>query len=110
MDNLENIQRALPQLGSPAVQSALAELCRRYDVLRLAVFGSTLHNNHRPDSDLDLLVEFAPGRTPGFRFFELQQALSDLLGKRVDLNTPAFLSRYIRDQIVSEAEDLYLAA
>jgi predicted nucleotidyltransferase len=61
-------------------------------------------------SDLDLLVEFAPGRTPGFGSFRLQEELTGLFGRRVDLNTRASLSPYFRDRVLFEARDLYVAA
>ncbi len=88
----------------------IAELCERHHVRRLALFGSVLRDDFGPDSDVDVLVEFEPGKTPGFGFISVQDELSELLGRRVDLNTPACLSRYFRDEVLSEAEDLYVAA
>ena len=88
----------------------LAEVCRRYGVKRLSAFGSVLRDDFSPESDLDLLVEFEQGRTPGFGFFRLQAELSDLFGRRVDLNTKASLSPYFRDKVLYEARDLYVAA
>jgi predicted nucleotidyltransferase len=85
----------------------IADFCRRNHIRRLAVFGSILHGDFRADSDLDLLVEFEPGQVPGFKFFELEQELSSLLGRKVDLNTPQCLSRYFRDEVVAEAQDVY---
>ena len=85
----------------------IAAFCRLNHIRRLALFGSILHGDFRPDSDLDLLVEFEPGHVPGLKFFELEQELSDLLGRKVDLNTPQCLSRYFRDEVVAEAEDVY---
>ena len=73
----------------------------------MALFGSFIHGNARPDSDLDVLVEFEEGATPGFAFFGIQDELSDLLGHPVDLNTPSFLSRYFRDKVLAEAEVIY---
>jgi len=55
----------------------LAELCRRHHIRRLALFGSVLRPDFRSDSDVDVLVEFAPGHTPGFAFFSIQEELSD---------------------------------
>jgi predicted nucleotidyltransferase len=57
-----------------------------------------------------VLIEFEPGRTPGLRFFWMQEELSRLFGRTVDLHTPASLSRYFRSQVLSEAEDQYVAA
>ena len=94
-----------PVLAIP--QSKIADLCRRYHVRRLAVFGSVLRGEDREASDLDLLVEFEPGAVVGLKFITLQHELSDLLGRTVDLNTPAFLSRHFRDQVVERAQVIY---
>jgi predicted nucleotidyltransferase len=88
----------------------LAEFCRQSGVRRLAVFGSALRDDFRPDSDVDVLIEFEPGRTPGLSFFWMQEELSRLFDRTVDLHTPASLSRYFRNQVLSEAEDQYVAA
>ncbi|MBI1816051.1 MAG: nucleotidyltransferase family protein [Deltaproteobacteria bacterium] len=85
----------------------LAAFCRRNDIRRLAVFGSILRGEFGPDSDIDVLVEFEPGHVPGLKFFELEHELSELLGRRVDLNTPQCLSPYFRDEVVAEAEVIY---
>ena len=85
------------------------EICSRYHVRRLAVFGSSLHGEDTADSDLDLLVEFEPGHTPGLDFFTLEEELSGALGRKVDLNTPAFLSRYFREDVIREAREIYAA-
>jgi len=77
--------------------------CRRHHVRRLAFFGSVLRDDFTADSDLDILVEFDEGHTPGLAFFGMQEELSDLLGRKVDLNTPGFLSRYFRDDVLREA-------
>lgn len=87
----------------------VAEFCRRHYVRKLALFGSVLRDDFRPDSDVDVLVEFEPGHVPGLAFLTMQQELSAVLGRNVDLNTPKFLSRYFRDQVQSEAEVLYAA-
>ena len=88
----------------------LAEFCRQNHVRRLAVFGSALREDFGPHSDIDVLVEFQPGRTPGLAFFSMQDELGRLFNRVVDLHTPASLSRYFRDQVLSEAEDQYVAA
>lgn len=88
----------------------IADFCRRHHVRKLAVFGSVLRDDVRPDSDVDVLVEFEPGRTPGLEFFNMERELSELVGRRVDLNTPEFLSRYFRDEVLKEAEVQYVAA
>jgi hypothetical protein len=96
----------------PDIDSRLGEVaafCRHNGIVRMALFGSTLRGEARRDSDLDLLVEFETGRTPGFRFFELQDQLSALFGRTVDLETPGFLSPEIRARVVSEARVIYAA-
>jgi len=91
-------------------QERLAEFCRQNGVRRLAVFGSALRDDFGPDSDVDVLIEFEPGRTPGLRFFWMQEELSRLFDRAVDLHTPASLSRDFRSQVLSEAEDQFVAA
>ena len=88
----------------------LADFCRRHHIRRLALFGSVLREDFGPQSDVDVLVEFEPGHVPGLAFFSLEQELAHLLGRKVDLNTPGFLSPYFRDEVLSEAEVLYDAA
>ena len=91
-------------------QERLAEFCRQNGVRRLAIFGSALRDDFGRDSDVDVLIEFEPGRTPGLRFFWMQDELSRLFNRTVDLHTPASLSRYFRSQVLAEAEDQYVAA
>jgi len=91
-------------------RSAVADFCKRHHVRRLALFGSVLRGDFGPESDVDVLVEFEPGHVPGFAFFDLQEELAGILGRRVDLHTPGSLSRYFRDRVVREAQDQYVAA
>lgn len=86
---------------------ALTEICRRHHINKLSVFGSALRDDFREDSDVDILVEFEPGHVPGFGFFAIQDELSELFGRSVDLNTPQFLSQYFRDKVMAEAEVEY---
>lgn len=88
----------------------LAALCRLNHVRRLSLFGSVLRDDFGPESDVDILVEFEPGRTPGLAFFRLEEELSALFGRRVDLNTRASLSRHFRDRALFAARDVYVAA
>lgn len=90
---------------------ALRALCRTHHISRLALFGSTLKGTARPDSDVDLLVEFEVGREPGLlRLAEIQAAFSDLLGGRaVDLRTAGDLSRHFREEVVRSALVQYAA-
>ncbi len=92
-----------------ADNARIAEFCRRNHIRHLALFGSALRDDFGPDSDVDVLVEFEPGHTPGLEFFSMQDELSGILGRPVDLNTPGFLSPYFRDKVVQEAEALYVA-
>ena len=85
----------------------IAEFCRRHHVRRLSLFGSVLRDDFRPGSDVDVLVEFEPGEAPGLAFFGMADELSDILGRKVDLSTPGFLSRYIRDDVLAEAQVQY---
>jgi predicted nucleotidyltransferase len=88
----------------------VAEFCQRHHIRKLAVFGSALHGDARPDSDLDVLVEFEPDHVPGLAFFAMEQELSEMLGRKVDLNTPQFLSPYFRERVIQEAEVQYAGA
>jgi len=88
----------------------LTEFARRHGIGRLALFGSALGEDFGPESDLDLLVEFLPGRTPGlFAIAEMEMELTAILGRDVDLRTAGDLSRYFRDRVRSEARELYAA-
>ena len=89
--------------------STIVELCERRHIRRMAIFGSALRGELRADSDLDVLVEFEPGHTPGLVFFEIEAELSALFGRKVDLNTPQFLSPRVRERVESEAEVLFAA-
>jgi hypothetical protein len=94
----------------PIDSARIAEFYRRNHIRRLALFGSVLRDDFGPDSDVDVLVEFDLGHVPGLAFFTMQVELSELLGRRVDLNTRAFLSRRFCDQMSQEAEVQYDAA
>ena len=86
---------------------ALAAFCERNHIRWLAFFGSVLGSDFRPDSDIDILVEFEPGHVPGFAFAGLQDELSQMIGRSVDLHTPASLSRHFRDKVQREAQVRY---
>lgn len=88
-------------------KTAIAEFCKKHHIRKLALFGSVLRPNFRDDSDIDVLVEFEQGHTPGFAFFGIQDELSELLNRNVDLNTPRFLSDYFRDEVIASAEVEY---
>ena len=96
----------------PIQSAALAALCRRHRIRRLSLFGSVLKGTDRPDSDVDLLVEFERDATPSlFDLADIETELSALLdGRPVDVRTPEDLSRYFRDEVVREAEVQYESA
>lgn len=86
----------------------LAEFCRRNHIRKLSLFGSILRDDFGPESDVDFLVEFEPEKTPGlFGITEMEIELSDLIGRKADLRTPAELSRYFREAVIKEAELQY---
>ena len=89
-------------------QSAINAFCREHHIRRLAVFGSALREDFSADSDVDVLVEFKVGHVPGFAFFAVQDELSQLIGHEVDLNTPSFLSKYFREEVMREAKVYYV--
>jgi uncharacterized protein len=84
--------------------------CKRHHIRKLAFFGSVLREDFRPDSDVDVLVEFESGHVPGLAFYTMQSELSELLGRDVDLRTSAELSRYFRNRVIAQAEVQYVAA
>lgn len=90
-------------LRIPVDQKRIAEFCRRHHIRKLSFFGSVLRDDFGPDSDVDVLVEFEPGRVPGLAFFAMEEELSHILGRRVDLNTPQFVSPFFRGRVMEEA-------
>ena len=80
----------------------IAEFCRRNHIRKFSLFGSIVREDFGPDSDVDVLVEFEPGQTPGFAFFGLQEELSDLLGRKVDLVDPILTAPHIRQAILEK--------
>lgn len=95
---------------SPKQREEIEEFCRRNGIRRLALFGSVLRQDFTSDSDIDVLVEFEKGKSVGLRFFEMERELSEIFGRKVDLNTPGFLSPYFREEVLRNAEVLYDAA
>jgi predicted nucleotidyltransferase len=93
------------QIDIPKEQ--IAEFCRRNRIRRLALFGSVLREDFTPDSDIDVLVEFEPDARVGLRFFGLEDELSEILGRKVDLNTAGFLFKYVRN-VLANAEVRYV--
>jgi predicted nucleotidyltransferase len=97
-------------LQAPLASQAVAEICQRYRVRRLLLFGSFARGEADEESDVDLLVEFFPGRTPGLGFARLQEELTRLFGRRVDLHTLGSLSPYFREEVLREARPIHEAA
>ena len=90
-------------------EDKIAEFCKRNGIQRLSLFGSVLRDDFTPESDVDVLVEFKPGRTPGLAFFgSIPDDLSEILGRRVDINTPQCLSPYFRQKVLEAAEVIYV--
>ena len=86
----------------------LADFCRRNRIRRLAFFGSVLRDDFTPESDVDVLVEFEPGTRIGLiGLAGLENEMSRLVGRKVDLNTAGCLSPYFRDEVLNEAEVAY---
>ncbi len=95
----------------PIDRERIAEFCRRNHIRKLSLFGSVLRDDFRPDSDVDVLVEFEPGAVVGLiRLAGMEIELSEMLGRKVDLSTAGFLSRHFRGRVLAEAEVQYDAA
>jgi len=94
-------------------QKEIAEFCRRNHIQRMAFFGSVLRDDFRPDSDIDVLVEFEPGKTPGLAFFDIREELKRLFGREVDMLTFKGIEssrNYIRRKAILESARVIYAA
>jgi len=92
-------------------RSELSAFCRKHNIRRLAFFGSVLRDDFGPESDVDVLVEFDPNAKIGLiKFAGIEIELGKIIGRKVDLNTEGFISKYFRDRVLTEAEDIYVAA
>ncbi|MGL5818759.1 MAG: nucleotidyltransferase family protein [Phycicoccus sp.] len=87
----------------------LREVCERYGVASLEVFGSVARGEHRPDSDIDLLYVLKPGVRLGFTLFDLEDDLAMLLGRPVDLVARTAINKYLREKVLADAQPLYAA-
>jgi hypothetical protein len=86
----------------------LAELCRRRHIRKMSLYGSVLRDDFRPDSDIDVLVEFEPGHTVGFEILDIEEELSRLFGgQRVDIVEEKYLNRWLRARVLATAEVQY---
>jgi uncharacterized protein len=82
----------------------LADFCRRNNICKLSIFGSSIRDQLQPDSDIDVLVEFERNHTPGlFSIIRMEMELSEMIGRKVDLRTPEDLSQYFRDEVLRDA-------
>ncbi len=88
-------------------QEKIRKFCREHNIRQLSLFGSVLRNDFSAESDVDMLVEFVPGHTPGLAFFSLQRDLSKLIGRQVDLNTANDLDPSFRRVVLDEAQVVY---
>ncbi len=94
-------------LDNPPSSEVLKRFCHRHHIRRLSFFGSAVRDDFGPQSDVDVLVEFEPGHTPGLDFFLMEAELSQLLGRKADLQTINFLSPDIRPSVLAEAVPAY---
>lgn len=103
---LKNLSQAMSKLSLP--QDKIDDFCRRHHIRKLSLFGSVLRDDFRPDSDVDVLVEFEPGYSVGLiRLAGMEIELAKIVGRKVDLRTPAELSRYFRQKVLDTAEVQY---
>ena len=87
--------------------SKIEDFCKRNKIEKLSLFGSVLRNDFNSKSDIDVLVEFEKGKTPGLVIVDLQDELSEMFGREVDLHTPAELSRFFKERVLQEALLIY---
>lgn len=92
---------------APAIdipRQAVADFCRRHGIRRLSLFGSVLRDDFRPDSDVDVLVEFQPDKIVGWEIVTIEDELSQLLGgRRIDMVNPKYLNHRLKDRILTSA-------
>ncbi len=95
-------------MGITLPQAELQAFCKRNPIQKMAFFGSVLRNDFRAESDVDILIELEPGVPVGFfKFVEMQDELSQIIGRTVDLNTPHSLSRHFRQKVLQSAQIIY---
>ena len=92
----------------PATDDQIAAFCRKHHIKRLSFFGSVLRDDFGPESDIDVLVEWEPGHTPGWEVYAIEQELSQLCGGHpIDMANPRYLNRWLKDEILTTAEPAY---
>ncbi len=96
----------------PIPYKEIAAFCRKYHIRSLALFGSVLREDFTPESDIDILIEFEEGKTPGFfTILTMEEELSELFGgRKIDIRTPEELSRHFRDDVLDSCEVCYKAS
>ena len=100
----------MSRLGIDFSQDDFAALCRRHGIRRVAFFGSVLRDDFGADSDIDMLVEFGPQAQPGFEIVAIQAEFSEFFeGREVDFVNPKYISRFLREVVLSTAEEIYAA-
>lgn len=105
---VERVSVSMAESKIKVPKRKIARLCRKYHIRKLSLFGSVLRDDFRPDSDVDVLVEFEPDHTPGLGFVRIQDELSEIFaGRSVDLVTAKFLNHRIRDRVLREAKAEY---
>lgn len=98
----------MPRLPIPINKKRIDACCKKYHITYLALFGSVLTSHFSTSSDVDILVKFDKKHIPGlFGIFDIQEELSVIVGRTVDLKTPNSLSRYFRDEVLSKSQVLY---
>lgn len=86
----------------------IEEFCRKYNIVKFSFFGSVIREDFNKESDVDVLVEFNKVEVVGFlKMAKMEMELSEILGHKVDLRTPAELSRYFREEVINSAEVQY---
>jgi uncharacterized protein len=100
IDILTDVNISLPM-------TEIENFCKQNHIRRLSLFGSVLRDDFTNESDVDILVEFEAGKTPGLRIVSLQDRLSLLLGREIDLRTAGDLSRYFRDEVLQQMKVIY---
>ncbi len=106
-DAEQHLNEGIPRIKMP--RARITGFCRRHHIKKLSLFGSVLTDAFTSDSDIDVLVEFEPGHTPGWDIVTVENELSSILGRKADLHTKDDLSRYFRDKVVREAQVQYAA-
>ena len=103
-----NKAMSVAELPIPLDREKIAAFCRARGIRKLSLFGSVLRDDFDPArSDVDVLAEFVPGVRPGLKFFGYGEDLAEIIGRKVDFNTEAWLSEYFRDEVVREAVPIY---